>query len=115
MSSSIGPETSGGTDAPAEPAQLRLLRRLVTVLTSVMIVAVVTAVILLVIRLGPGADAPPVPDSITLPEGETAEATTIGRGWIAVVTVDRAGQERIRIHHALTGAPLQTVEIARPE
>ncbi|WP_316014798.1 DUF6476 family protein [Roseobacter sp. HKCCA0434] len=93
---------------PPEPASLRLLRRLVTTLTVVMILGVIAVVGLLVIRLQP-ADAPPLPSGITLPAGERALAITQGTDWFAVVTTDGAA-ERIHIL-APDGTLRQTVEI----
>ncbi|MEM1077776.1 MAG: DUF6476 family protein [Pseudomonadota bacterium] len=83
------PSNSGaepGPDLP-EPANLRFLRRLVTVLTVVMIVGVVTVIALLVIRLK-APTAPALPSAIALPDGVAAEAVTFGQGWTAVVAGD---------------------------
>ena len=72
-------------DTPELPANLAFLRRLVTVLTLIMIGGVVTVVSLLVIRLNaPGV--PPLPDRIDLPDGARAQAFTQGADWFAVVT-----------------------------
>lgn len=97
------------------PPDLRFLRRLVTILTAVMILGFLVIVALFVIRLGPGAQraapaAPAaliLPDSIALPEGAQATALTLGPDWLAVVTdageiliFDAAGEtlrQRIRI------------------
>lgn len=89
-------------------ANLRFLKLLVTVLAGTMIAGLLTIVALLVIRF-PAATAPrPVlPDAIALPEGTSAEAVTMGRGWIAVVT----GDGRILIYDAPSGALRQTVAI----
>ena len=97
----------GGTAAePPEPRGLRALRRLVTVLTATLILGVITVVGLLVIRLWAlsPAPAPALPPEIALPAGETARAVTFGTGWVAVVTVDATGAERIRVLDAATGA-----------
>lgn len=79
-------------DAPQdqpEPPNLRFLRVLVTILTAVMIVGLLTIVVLLVIRLRPAPEtALDLPDSITLPDGASAEAFTRGKDWFAVVTDD---------------------------
>ena len=72
----------------AEPANLRLLRRLVTLLLVVMILGLITLVGLIVIRFA-RPPAPALPAQITLPEGTQAEAITQGRGWYAVVTTDQ--------------------------
>ena len=66
---------------------LRLLRRLVTVLTLVMIGGIVLIVVLLWVRL----NAPPAavfPETLTLPEGAVPGAITRGDGFLAVVTDD---------------------------
>ncbi|MBR9764891.1 MAG: hypothetical protein GYB53_15535 [Rhodobacteraceae bacterium] len=72
----------------AEPANLRLLRRLVTLLLVVMILGLITLVSLIVIRFA-RPPAPALPTQISLPEGTIAEAITQGRGWYAVVTADQ--------------------------
>jgi len=102
-----------GEDVP-EPPALRRLRRLVTLLTATLILGVITVVALLVIRLAAlrPAGPPALPAAIALPAGESARAVTLGTGWVAVVTVDAAGVERIRVADAATGAELAAVEIA---
>jgi hypothetical protein len=69
-----------------EPANLRFLRILVTVLTAVMIGGLVIVIGLLVTRLRQPAVG--FPDSISLPDGTKAQSFTVGRGWFAVVTDD---------------------------
>lgn len=105
--------TLQGDEFP-EPPRLRQLRRLVTLLTATLILGVITVVILLVIRLGSLSDhaAPAVPPEITLPAGESARAVTLGQGWVAVVTVDGTGAERIRVLDARTGAERAVTAIA---
>ena len=95
-----------------EPPSIRRLRRLVTALTITLILGVITIVALLVIRLSRVTPPPPLPAGIALPAGESAMALTRGTGWVAVVTVDRAGAERIRVIDAETGAPRGVTEIA---
>jgi hypothetical protein len=92
-------------DDPIEPANLRFLRRLVTVLTTVMICGVIVVIGLLVTRLS--SDAPAVPAEITLPDGATATAFTQGSDWYAIVT----DTNQILIYDRLTGALRQTVVI----
>lgn len=71
----------------AEEARgLVFLRRLVTVLTAVMIVGVLAIVALLVIRLGEGPTTVVVPSQIALPEGTRAIAVTQTANNILVVT-----------------------------
>ncbi|MEM9392885.1 MAG: DUF6476 family protein [Pseudomonadota bacterium] len=91
----------------AEPANLRFLRRLVTLLTAVMIGGLVAVIALLVIRLqAPVPVLPVLPEAIALPDGITPEAITFGTGWIAVVAGDR-----ILIFDAESGAIRQDVSI----
>ena len=74
--------------APPEPPNLRFLRRLVTVLTAVMIGGLITLVALLVTRL-PGA-AVRVPDALALPAGADALAVTqMPTGWLVTTTDGR--------------------------
>lgn len=70
-----------------EPANLRFLRRLVTVLTAVMIGGLVVLIVTLVTRINQPAMT--LPDYITLPEGTKVETFTVGRGWFAVSTEDQ--------------------------
>ncbi|WP_386627318.1 DUF6476 family protein [Sulfitobacter geojensis] len=92
-------------DDPIEPANLRFLRRLVTVLTVVMIAGVIVVIGLLVTRLN--RKAPALPDQITLPAGKTAHAFTQGADWYAIVTSDN----EILIYDRLTGGLRQTLQI----
>ena len=103
--------TPADEDFP-EPPRLRQLRRLVTLLTATLIVGVIATVGLLVIRLSMLPSAPGLPAEIALPPGESARAVTLGEGWIAVVTVDAAGRERIRVLDRATGAERALTEIA---
>ncbi|WP_417524478.1 DUF6476 family protein [Marinovum sp.] len=91
-----------------EPANLRFLRLLVTVLTGVMIAGVILIIALIVIRFrDPG---PQVPEDLSLPAGVSAEAVTFGTGWVAVVTQD----DRILIFDRVTGRMTQQVTISAP-
>ncbi len=88
-----------------EASSLRFLRRLVTVLTVVMLCGVVIVIALLVTRLT--RETPFLPTEIDLPRGATAKAFTQGGDWYAVVT-DR---DQILIYDRLTGQLRQTVAI----
>lgn len=92
---------------PEEPANLKFLRRLVTVLTGTMIVGVVVIIGLLVMRINAKPATTAMLDSITLPGGVTASAYTVGKGWYAVVTT---GNE-ILIFDRESGALRQTIKI----
>lgn len=102
MSSSPAP------DGETTPPDLRFLKALVMILAGTMIAGLITIITLLVIRF-PAATgpAPAVPDHLALPQGARAEAVTMGKGWVAVVTQD--GQ--ILIFDARTGALRQTVDM----
>ena len=89
----------------SEPANLKFLRRLVTVLTATMIGGVLLIIGLIVIRF---YDVPPpLPDSITLPNGARALTFTQGPDWYAVVTSD----DQILIFDRVTGRLQQTIAI----
>lgn len=76
-------------DATDLPPSLRFLKGLVITLMITMIVGVITVVGLLVTRM-PDANAFPIlPEDLVLPDGAVAEAVTMGKGWIAVVTTDQ--------------------------
>ncbi len=94
------------------PGTILFLRRLVGVLTAVMILGVVTVVVLLVIRLqSPGGAGMSglrgLPDMITLPEGTEATAFTVAPGWYGVVT----GADEILIFDRQSGALRQRLQI----
>jgi hypothetical protein len=88
-----------------EPSNLRFLRRMVTVLTMVMIVGVVVVIALLVTRLT--RDVPVLPQSINLPDGASVVAFTQAAEWFAVVT----DADEILIFDRLTGALRQTIAV----
>lgn len=99
------------TPAPLpEPANLRFLRLLVTVLAGVMILGIAAVVGLLALRLSV-PPRPTLPDQVQLPEGVRAEAVTFGAGWYAVVT----DADTILIFDSATGALRQSVAIAAPD
>lgn len=90
------------------PPELRFLKLLVSVLAGTMILGLITIIALIVIRFPAAMSArPALPDAVTLPEGTRAEAVTLGRGWIAVVT----DTDEILILDAKTGALRQRVAI----
>ena len=68
------------------PPELRLIKRLVVVLTSVMILGLIVIVGLLVTRLGMAPAPLALPEGISLPEGTRVEALTLSDRWIIVVT-----------------------------
>ena len=91
---------------------MRLLRRMVLALTATLIAGVIAIVGLLVIRLQAAPTPVALPQEVRLPAGESARAVTLGSDWVAVVTVDPAGQERIRVLDRGSGVERAEVEIA---
>jgi hypothetical protein len=99
-------------EAEDSPPQLRFLKVLVTVLAGTMILGLITIIALIVIRFPQAIGPRPVlPEGITLPEGSRAEAVTMGRGWIAVVTES----DEILILDAESGEVRQRVTITPAE
>ncbi|GAA6161055.1 DUF6476 family protein [Ruegeria sp. HU-ET01832] len=90
---------------PLETPQIRLLRRMVMLLTAVMIGGVLVTFALIVIRLTDRT--PTLPDEIALPDGAKAQALTIGSNWYAVVTNDH----RILIFDKTTGRQRQEIKL----
>ncbi len=74
-------------------------------LTAVMIGGVLITFALIVIRLSDRT--PTLPKDITLPNGASAQAVTIGSNWYAVVTDDN----RILIFDKTTGKLRQSVSL----
>jgi len=91
---------------PIEPANLRFLRLLVTGMTVVMVVGLLALVVLLVMRFR--EDGPILPENLALEDGVSAQAVTMGDGWVAIVTEDN----RILIHDRITGALRQEVVLS---
>ncbi|MFO1174452.1 MAG: DUF6476 family protein [Paracoccaceae bacterium] len=101
-------------DAPASdarlPPDLVFLKRLVTVLTVTMILGLIIVIGLLVTRLGGLRTGPEalLPAHLSLPDGAKAQAVTLGKGWVAVVT----DHDEIVILDAATGAVRQRVTLS---
>ncbi len=95
---------------PAEAARLTFLRRLVTVLTVVMIGGFLVLIALLVTRFPTSGDTSRVsfdlPEVIDLPDGVAPLAFTRGPDWVAITT-----EVEILIYDATTGALRQRVGI----
>jgi hypothetical protein len=103
---------SGDPNEAGVPGNLRFLKVLVTILTATMILGLLTIIVLIVIRV-PNVvrvveDQVPLPEVLTLPDGVTAEAVTLGGDWIAVVV---SGDE-ILIFDRESGALRQRIAIA---
>ena len=67
------------------PPDVRFIKRLVVVLTSVMIVGLILILGLLVTRLGMTPAPLALPDEIALPDGTRAQAITLARDWVLVL------------------------------
>lgn len=83
----------------------------------VFILGFITIVIVIVMqfaRTNAVATGPELPPFTSLPGSETAQAVTYGADWIAIVTVDHDGNERIRTY-GLDGMPRQTIDIEHYE
>ncbi len=104
-------ETPGSEEFP-EPPRLRRLRQLVTALIATLIAGFITIVVLLVIRLAAVPAPLALPPELHLPPGEHARAVTLGSDWLAVVTADAAGHERIRVFDRASGAARGVSDIA---
>jgi hypothetical protein len=103
------PNGADGPETLPEPANLRFLRRLVTVLTAVMIAGVLVIIVLIVIRL---SNRPPeLPDVIDLPGDARAVSFTQGPDWYAIVT----DADTILIYDRISGRLRQTVEIGQQD
>lgn len=87
------------------PPDVRFIKRLVVVLTSVMIVGLILILGLLVTRIGMAPAPLALPDEIALPDGARAQAVTLSRDWVLVLADTdevllydrRSGQLRHRI------------------
>ncbi|MFD1157568.1 DUF6476 family protein [Roseovarius aestuarii] len=91
---------------PVDPALVKYLRILVTVLTVTMILGFIVIVVLFVTKFSDAFSAD-LPDVITLPDGSVATAFTQGKGWYAVVT----DGNKILIYNQKTGDLSQTIAI----
>lgn len=91
---------------PVDPAMVRYLRVLVTVMSVTMIIGFIVIVTLFVTRFTRGPDVS-LPDKITLPAGAEAVAFTQGRDWYAVVS----DSDNILIYDRTTARLRQTIQI----
>ena len=101
------PAAESNAELAPETPGIRFLRRMVTVLTGVMIFGMISIVVLFYIRFNapPAPSLPGLPDTIALPDGAAPQAVTTAPGWIAVVTQDG----RILFFDAKNGALLDEV------
>jgi len=97
------------TDAPGPVSErsLRMLMRLVTALTLVMMLGLATIAGLLAWRLT-REQGPILPSAIALPDGARAIAVTAGPGWYLVVT----DGDEVLVFDAASGALRQRIALA---
>jgi hypothetical protein len=119
------PTGHGDDDDIPEPAPLRALRRMVSLLTATLIVGVVVVAGALVVRLArpaaPPAAVVPSPfdpasvsaERIRLPDDESVVATGAAQGALILATRDGRGVERLRFFDAGTGRETGAVVIDR--
>ncbi|MDA1239184.1 MAG: DUF6476 family protein [Proteobacteria bacterium] len=88
-----------------EPANLKFLRILVTILTTVMIVGLIIVITLLVVKLQPSKIQ--LPQDIVLPKGTKAMSYSQGIDWYAVTTSDN----KIMIFDGVNGTIRQEISI----
>lgn len=101
------------TPGDAGEGGLRLLRRLVTALTLVMIVGIVITVGVFVVRfpqLGERPQLRDLPSEIVLPEGLQPLAFTQAPTWYAI-----ASEDEIAIFDRETGVLMQRIRIRPPQ
>ena len=67
------------------PPEVRFVKRLVIVLTSVMIIGLIVIIGLLVTRIARAPAPFALPDQVSLPEGVRAEAVTLSADWVLVL------------------------------
>jgi hypothetical protein len=92
----------------AEPANLRLLRRLVTTLLAVMIIGFLTLIFMFVMRFSDNNQTFQISD-ITLPIGVSATAYTQGDNWYAIVDE----KSKILIFNKSDNTLRQTIKIQK--
>ena len=98
--------TDNPESQPVDPAMVKYLRLLVTILSATMIIGFIVITALFVIRFS-DAFGPELPDQITLPNGTEAQAFTRAADWFAIVTTDN----RILIY-GLDGALMQEIAVS---
>lgn len=93
---------------------MRLVKRLVVVLTSVMILGVIVIIGLLVTQIARSPAPFALPDNITLPQDEAARAVTLSRDWVLIVTENQTllvfDRRTGALRHSATLIPLNGPE-----
>lgn len=89
---------------------MRLVKRLVVVLTSVMILGVIVIIGLLVTQIARSPAPFDLPDNISLPEGARAQAVTLSRDWVLVVTENQT----VLVFDRRNGTLLHEMDLPQP-
>ena len=89
---------------------MRFIKWLVVVLTSVMILGLLVIIGLLVTRIGMAPAPLALPNEITLPEGARAEALTLSRDWIIVLT----DTDDVLVYDRRSGALRHSMDLPAP-
>lgn len=90
---------------------VRYLKTLVTAMTVTTILGLIVLITVVVMKFSQATPPPSalplsLPEQITLPEGVSAEAVTMGQGWIAVVSGDE-----ILIYNSANGTLQKRISI----
>lgn len=107
-------------DAPfEEPASLRFLRRLVTVLTATMIIGMVVIALSIAViarkESRKSAGENPLTAPLVLQAGESVISVSLANGRLYVVLRDGTGAEWLSVRDAASGAEQQRIGIiAKP-
>lgn len=91
------------------------MRLLVNGLTLTLIIGFIVIVVAVLLRLNQVPSPVAMPEAVILPSGESARAVTLSGSWVALVTVNAAGEERIRVFDRTSGAALAETEILGPD
>ncbi len=94
------------SEFPAEPTNLKMLRRLVTTLLIVMIVGFIALILMLVMRFPSSKPTNPL-TNLTIPAGINATAYTQGDDWFAIVDDGNT----IHIYNQSDNSLRQTIKI----
>jgi len=86
---------------------VRLVKRLVVVLTSVMILGVIVIIGLLVTQIARSPAPFALPDNISLPDDTAASAVTLSRDWVLIVTENQT----LLVFDRRTGALTHNVDL----
>ena len=108
-------------DDQPEPPRLRFLRRLVYVMTGLLLAGVIVAIVGIFVKLATGepggsdSDAPPYESTVPLAPGETLANSIVERGLIYLRVLDAAsGTARIVVIRGSNGSKIGEVVLRPP-